>query len=397
MSPNQPRDPSKSDGETRASRAARVLAILAALSITASASLASAQIAGAEAEVGPSPASPAAPAAASPSSAPARHLPAPRHALKAPRVAQNAGPAAGSAPQLVLAPAAASPLAASGAASGPTGAPASAAPATATNGGGAAPATSSAAPMSSAAISSVPAARACLPECRSGFVCREGECVSACNPGCSENETCNAKRECVPRAESSEPYPYDKTRFGIGGQFGVGSVADGTGTPIGGHLSVAIPLGNHFYTREDVIASYYSTSTTDSPYLGGAVSAAGTTSVDQSYLLIALRATAGAQLTSLVSARVGLLAGSHTLSARHGQCGIGPQEKNDSSIALGGTGAIALTMKHVDLSLVADAYRANTQALCTVVVNTLGAAQGAQLVPEKQFAAQFLAQGTILF
>src|SRR5690606_24161928 len=105
------------------------------------------------------------------------------------------------------------------------------------------------------------------------------------------------------------------------------------------------------------------------------------------------------QFSSLVSARVGVIAGSHTLNTAHGFCGTGYAEKNDTSMAIGGTGALAIAIKHADLSAVVDAYSANTQALCSVPVNGFGGFTGqpAVLVPQRQFAAQFLAQATFLF
>jgi hypothetical protein len=36
-----------------------------------------------------------------------------------------------------------------------------------------------------------------VPECRSGFVCMEGQCVSACNPPCDAGQMCTADRMCV--------------------------------------------------------------------------------------------------------------------------------------------------------------------------------------------------------
>lgn len=39
----------------------------------------------------------------------------------------------------------------------------------------------------------------CFPECRPGFVCRDGECVSQCNPPCPQGQVCTAARECVPQ------------------------------------------------------------------------------------------------------------------------------------------------------------------------------------------------------
>ena len=37
----------------------------------------------------------------------------------------------------------------------------------------------------------------CKPACRSGYVCVDGECKSACNPPCASNERCTAKAACV--------------------------------------------------------------------------------------------------------------------------------------------------------------------------------------------------------
>ncbi|MET0389548.1 MAG: hypothetical protein ABW321_26480 [Polyangiales bacterium] len=39
---------------------------------------------------------------------------------------------------------------------------------------------------------------ACMPDCRSGYTCLEGRCVSMCNPVCAANEYCNAVGECLP-------------------------------------------------------------------------------------------------------------------------------------------------------------------------------------------------------
>ncbi|MBN1652506.1 MAG: hypothetical protein JXA30_01890 [Deltaproteobacteria bacterium] len=37
----------------------------------------------------------------------------------------------------------------------------------------------------------------CIPACRSGFVCHQGACVSACNPPCEPNRRCSPEGECV--------------------------------------------------------------------------------------------------------------------------------------------------------------------------------------------------------
>lgn len=43
-------------------------------------------------------------------------------------------------------------------------------------------------------------AQACRPDCRPGFTCMDGTCVSACNPLCAIGETCTEQLACVPTA-----------------------------------------------------------------------------------------------------------------------------------------------------------------------------------------------------
>lgn len=40
-------------------------------------------------------------------------------------------------------------------------------------------------------------AQACVPECRDGYTCHRGQCVSACNPGCGDGEVCSADGQCL--------------------------------------------------------------------------------------------------------------------------------------------------------------------------------------------------------
>jgi hypothetical protein len=37
----------------------------------------------------------------------------------------------------------------------------------------------------------------CVPQCRSGFMCHGGLCVSKCNPPCAEGQMCTAEGECM--------------------------------------------------------------------------------------------------------------------------------------------------------------------------------------------------------
>jgi len=41
---------------------------------------------------------------------------------------------------------------------------------------------------------------ACVPACRSGYMCYQGQCVSACNPPCAANERCTENAQCVLQA-----------------------------------------------------------------------------------------------------------------------------------------------------------------------------------------------------
>jgi hypothetical protein len=41
-------------------------------------------------------------------------------------------------------------------------------------------------------------AEECFPRCRAGYICHDGECVSLCNPPCSQGERCTEDGECVP-------------------------------------------------------------------------------------------------------------------------------------------------------------------------------------------------------
>ena len=48
------------------------------------------------------------------------------------------------------------------------------------------------------------AAPGCVPACRSGFVCNQGQCISMCNPPCAAGDLCTANGECV---RGSPPSP----------------------------------------------------------------------------------------------------------------------------------------------------------------------------------------------
>jgi hypothetical protein len=50
--------------------------------------------------------------------------------------------------------------------------------------------------VGAAPVTAAPAA--CVPDCRAGFVCVSGACVSACNPPCPAGQHCTAARSCDP-------------------------------------------------------------------------------------------------------------------------------------------------------------------------------------------------------
>ncbi len=47
----------------------------------------------------------------------------------------------------------------------------------------------------------------CQPECRSGFMCLQGRCVSRCNPPCPAGEVCTDQAECVSKNADLPPPP----------------------------------------------------------------------------------------------------------------------------------------------------------------------------------------------
>jgi hypothetical protein len=44
----------------------------------------------------------------------------------------------------------------------------------------------------------------CMPDCRSGYVCVQRQCVSACNPLCPEGQVCTADGQCIAGSEPEE-------------------------------------------------------------------------------------------------------------------------------------------------------------------------------------------------
>lgn len=75
-----------------------------------------------------------------------------------------------------------------------------------------------------------PERRDCFPACRSGFLCHEGRCLSACNPPCGDREKCAAGGECVPgpfaEYAGRNPSAYRHDGFFLRISFGPGFLLD---------------------------------------------------------------------------------------------------------------------------------------------------------------------------
>lgn len=54
-------------------------------------------------------------------------------------------------------------------------------------------------------------AQSCVPDCRQGYVCHQGSCVSACNPPCANGERCTEDVVCV--AEAEQPAASDEAQL----------------------------------------------------------------------------------------------------------------------------------------------------------------------------------------
>jgi len=61
-------------------------------------------------------------------------------------------------------------------------------------------------PGAAASVAPAPSAE-CFPNCRSGFTCHEGQCLSLCNPACGADERCTAVGECAKEAVVAAPPP----------------------------------------------------------------------------------------------------------------------------------------------------------------------------------------------
>lgn len=69
---------------------------------------------------------------------------------------------------------------------------------------------------------------ACVPSCRSGYFCNEGQCLSRCNPPCSAGATCLENGECTaPTVPSTSPVGQRVNRGWATGAGVMGAVSAG--------------------------------------------------------------------------------------------------------------------------------------------------------------------------
>lgn len=76
-------------------------------------------------------------------------------------------------------------------------------------------------------------AQDCVPPCRDGYLCHEGQCIAACNPPCAEGEQCVGEGNCVAAAQESTYTSVDTS--------GGASVGYATAVDTGGKPSTAMP------------------------------------------------------------------------------------------------------------------------------------------------------------
>jgi len=73
-------------------------------------------------------------------------------------------------------------------------------------------------------------AQDCVPSCRDGYLCHQGQCIAACNPPCAEGEQCVGDGQCVAAASQESTYAVVDT-------------SGGSAAPVdsGGKPSTAVP------------------------------------------------------------------------------------------------------------------------------------------------------------
>jgi len=76
-------------------------------------------------------------------------------------------------------------------------------------------------------------AKDCVPSCRDGYVCYQGQCITACNPPCAEGEQCVGEGQCVAAASLT---PTQEPTYAAVNTSGSAKAVDSSGKP-----SVALP------------------------------------------------------------------------------------------------------------------------------------------------------------
>jgi hypothetical protein len=74
----------------------------------------------------------------------------------------------------------------------------------------------------------------CVPSCRDGYICHQGQCIAACNPPCAEGEKCVGEGQCVVPSSSAGAPAATYTAVDTSG--GSGGSIDSAGKP-----STAVP------------------------------------------------------------------------------------------------------------------------------------------------------------
>jgi hypothetical protein len=86
-----------------------------------------------------------------------------------------------------------------------------------------------------------PVIQACVPNCRSGFTCVSGSCISSCNPPCAIGDVCSEHGECL--AKPIPPLPGDEraAKVAAGVETHDGFFLRLTTGPAGGAVSLDVP------------------------------------------------------------------------------------------------------------------------------------------------------------
>jgi hypothetical protein len=169
---------------------------------------------------------------------------------------------------------------------------------------------------------------ACFPECRSGYVCHQGRCISRCNPPCDASETCTDAGSCVarkpapgaiaaPRESAPEqavssgqgtspaeaparPSMRESTalRFALGAQVG-GDMLSGFGRWVGGHVVVVKPHRPGWFLRGEVVWGSFT------PRIVRPTIHSGTNAHEYEHMVIGVRPLVVQWLTDVLSVRYG--------------------------------------------------------------------------------------------